>query len=95
MILDSHRHVVTVNKAPIELSATEFAILEFLMRNPNWVFSRSQIIDAVKGKDYPVTDRSVDVQILGLRKKLGAAGDRIETVRGVGYRFHGDDGLSE
>ena len=57
------------------------------MRNPGWVFSRNQIIDAVKGKDYPVTERSVDVQILGLRKKLGPAGNRIETVRGVGYRF--------
>jgi two-component system phosphate regulon response regulator PhoB len=57
------------------------------MRNPGWVFSRNQIIDAVRGKDYPVTERSVDVQILGLRKKLGEAGNRIETVRGVGYRF--------
>jgi two-component system, OmpR family, alkaline phosphatase synthesis response regulator PhoP len=51
------------------------------------VFTRSQIVDAVKGADYFVTDRSVDVQVAGLRKKLGDAGGRIETVRGVGYRF--------
>jgi two-component system phosphate regulon response regulator PhoB len=85
--LDVARHVVTVEGRAIDLSATEFAILEFLMRNPGWVFSRSQIIDAVKGKDYPVTERSVDVQVLGLRKKLGDPGEHIQTVRGVGYRF--------
>ena len=71
----------------VALSATEFSILEFLLRNPGWVFSRSQIIDAIKGKDYPVTDRAVDVQILALRRKLGEAGDLIETVRGFGYRM--------
>lgn len=87
IVLDTGRHEVTLEGKPVDLSATEFAILEFMMRNPGWVFSRNQIIDAVKGKDYPVTERSVDVQILGLRKKLGPAGNRIETVRGVGYRF--------
>ena len=71
----------------MQLSATEFAILEFLLHSPGWVFSRAQIIDAVRGRDYPVTDRSVDVQILSLRRKLGPCGDRIETVRGVGYRL--------
>lgn len=87
LTLDAGRHEVTLEGKQIELSATEFAILEFMMRNPGWVFSRNQIIDAVRGKDYPVTERSVDVQILGLRKKLGSAGNMIETVRGVGYRF--------
>jgi len=58
-----------------------------VLRNPGWVFSRGQIIDAVKGRDYPVTDRAVDVQILSLRRKLGESGDEIETVRGVGYRI--------
>ena len=58
-----------------------------LMKRPGWVFTRNQIINAVKGDDYPVTDRSIDVQIVGLRKKLGASGKYIETVRGVGYRF--------
>jgi two-component system phosphate regulon response regulator PhoB len=51
------------------------------------VFTRSQIVDAVRGADYPVTERAVDVQIVGLRRKLGEAGALIETVRGVGYRF--------
>ena len=54
---------------------------------PGWAFSRNQIVDAVKGEDYPVTERSVDVQVVGLRKKLGALTEYIETVRGVGYRF--------
>jgi two-component system phosphate regulon response regulator PhoB len=85
--LDSARHEVRVKDRKVDLSATEFAILEFLLRNPGWVFSRSQIIDAVKGRDYPVTDRAVDVQILSLRRKLGEGGEDIETVRGVGYRL--------
>ena len=85
--LDSGRHDVRVKERKVDLSATEFAILEFFLRNPGWVFSRSQIIDAVKGRDYPVTDRAVDVQILSLRRKLGEGGDEIETVRGVGYRI--------
>ncbi len=85
--IDPGRHEAFHRDRAIQLSATEFAILEFLLRNPGWVFSRSQIIDAVKGRDYPVTDRSVDVQILSLRKKLGEGEDCIETVRGVGYRF--------
>ncbi|MFP4301125.1 MAG: response regulator [Spirochaetaceae bacterium] len=85
--IDSSRHEVSYKGKEIPLSPTEFAILEHLARNPGWVFSRARIIDAVKGKDYPVTERSVDVQILGLRKKLGEMGDAIETVRGVGYRM--------
>ncbi|AHC14333.1 response regulator [Salinispira pacifica] len=87
ILIDVSRHEVFMGAEAIDLSATEFAILEFLARSPGWVFSRNKIIDAVKGKDYPVTERSVDVQILGLRKKLGTHGDYIETVRGVGYRM--------
>lgn len=85
--IDLSRHEVLVGDEKVALSATEFGILEFLARNPGWVFSRSQIIDSVKGKDYPVTERSVDVQILGLRKKLGDRASYIQTVRGVGYRL--------
>lgn len=85
--IDSSRHEVSYNGEEIPLSPTEFAILEHLARSPGWVFSRARIIDTVKGKDYPVTERSVDVQILGLRKKLGEGGEVIETVRGVGYRM--------
>ncbi|MFZ0242145.1 MAG: response regulator [Desulfobacterales bacterium] len=78
---------VTVAGRPVELTYTEFQVLFNLARRPGWVFTRSQIVDAVRGDDYPVTDRSVDVQIVGLRKKLGEYGHYIETVRGVGYRF--------
>jgi len=81
------RRSVTVNDNPVELTYTEFQVLYYLAKRPGWVFTRTQIVDAVRGSDYPVTDRSVDVQIVGLRKKLGACGDHIETVRGVGYRF--------
>jgi two-component system phosphate regulon response regulator PhoB len=85
--IDTARHRVSVNGERTDLTATEFDILHYLARRPGWVFTRSQIINGVKGDDYPVTDRSVDVQILNLRKKLGDAGDYVETVRGVGYRF--------
>ena len=81
------RREVLVDNQRVQLTFTEFAILNFLARRPGWVFTRFQIVDAVRGDDYPVTDRSVDVQIVGLRKKLGSAGKYIETVRGVGYRF--------
>ncbi|MBC2713618.1 MAG: response regulator transcription factor [Desulfosarcina sp.] len=81
------RRHVTANGRPIDLTYTEFQVLYYLARRPGWVFTRSQIVDAVRGDDYPVTDRSVDVQIVGLRKKLGPLGKYIETVRGVGYRF--------
>lgn len=88
--IDISKHQVVCNGHQVGLSATEFAILVFLSQNPGWVFSRSQIIGAVKGEDYPVTERAVDVQILGLRKKLGELGKYIQTVRGVGYRFKAD-----
>ncbi len=81
------RRSVLASGNPIDLTYTEFQVLYILARQPGWVFTRSQIVDAVRGDDYPVTDRSVDVQIVGLRKKLDAYGKYIETVRGVGYRF--------
>ena len=87
LIIDPRRHEVLVNGEPVVLTFTEFGILNYMARRPGWVFTRFQIVDAVKGEDYPVTDRSVDVQIVGLRKKLGSAGKYVETVRGVGYRF--------
>jgi len=85
--IDLGRHKVHVKDKEIELTSTEFGLLHFLASRPGWVFTRYQIVDGVHGSDYPVTDRSVDVQIVGLRKKLGAAGKYIETVRGIGYRF--------
>ena len=81
------RHEVTLAGEPLELTYTEFALLQFLAKRPGWAYTRTQIVDAVKGEDYPVTERSVDVQVAGLRKKLGTFGSSIETVRGVGYRF--------
>ena len=87
IVVNPARHEVLVKGEQLMLTATEFGILHFLARRPGWVFSREQIISAVKGDDYPVTERSVDVQVVGLRKKLGDSGDLIETVRGVGYRF--------
>jgi two-component system, OmpR family, alkaline phosphatase synthesis response regulator PhoP len=87
LVIDSGRRSVTAGGSPVNLTYTEFQVLSFLARRPGWVFTRTQIVDAVRGDDYPVTDRSVDVQIVGLRKKLGDSGHYIETVRGVGYRF--------
>jgi two-component system phosphate regulon response regulator PhoB len=85
--LDTARHTAYCGDKQLDLFATEFSLLKHFLSNPEIVFSRNQIIAAIHGPDYPVTDRSVDVQILGLRKKLGKAGDMIETIRGVGYRF--------
>lgn len=87
LMIHPGRHEVTASGQPLQLTFTEFKLLHFLASKPGWAFTRSQIVDAVKGADYPVTERSVDVQVTGLRKKLGDLGGYIETVRGVGYRF--------
>lgn len=81
------RHEVLVDGEPVPLTPTEFRVLDVLARRPGWVCTRRQISDQVHGGPHVVTDRSIDVQIVGLRKKLGPAGKWIETVRGVGYRF--------
>ena len=83
------RHEVFVDGDLIDLSPTEFKILQYLAHHPGWVFTRYQIVDAIHRDDYPVTDRSVDVQISGLRKKLGKAGKFIVTVHRVGYKLKG------
>lgn len=85
--LNPQRREVTVDEQKIDLTNTEFKLLHFLVRRPGFVFTRDQIVEGVHGDDYPVTDRSVDVQVVGLRKKLLGYGAYIETVRGVGYRF--------
>jgi len=85
--LDIDRHTVLLEEKPLELFPTEFALLAQFMSNPDIVFSRQRLITAIRGSDYPVTDRSIDVQIMGLRRKLGDSGDMIETIRGIGYRF--------
>ena len=85
-LLDLGRREASINGKPLYLTFTEFEILRLLAKRPGWVYSRSRIVNEIKGSDYPVTERAVDVQIVGLRKKLGDA-DLIETVRGVGYKF--------
>ena len=81
------RHEALLENTKLDLTFTEFRILQILAARPGWVFTRGQIVDAVRGEDHAVTDRSVDFQIVGLRRKLGNYSEYIETVRGVGYRF--------
>ncbi len=81
------RHEVRIDGEAITLTHTEFRILHFLASRPGWVFTRNQIVRAVHGDDYPVTGRSIDVQVASLRKKLGGAARHITTVRGVGYKL--------
>jgi len=81
------RHEVSVDDQAVVLTHTEFRILQFLASRPGWVFTRNQIVRAVHGDDYPVTGRSVDVQVASLRKKLGAGARHVSTVRGVGYKL--------
>ncbi len=83
------RHEVLLNGGELRLTPAEFRALHHLARRPGWVFTRQQIVEAVHGSDYVVTDRSVDVLFVGLRKKLGDVGHIVETVRGVGYRLKG------
>lgn len=87
LVIDLGRHEVRLGMEIINLTVTEFNVLRLLAARPGWVFSRQAIIDSVRGYDYSVTPRAIDVQVFGLRKKLGEAGKRIETVRGIGYRF--------
>ena len=87
LVIDPARRDVRFRGQSIKLTFTEFNILSTLARRPGIVFTRYRIVDAIRGSDYLVTDRAVDVQIVSLRKKLKECGDYIETVRGVGYRF--------
>ena len=86
--VDPNTRNAFIDDSKIVLTFTEFQILYLLVSHPGWVFTRYQIIDRIRGEKYPVTDRSVDFQIVGLRKKMGHKGKLIETIRGVGYRFH-------
>tara|TARA_B100001559_G_scaffold34412_1_gene25998 strand:+ start:95 stop:796 length:702 start_codon:yes stop_codon:yes gene_type:complete len=92
IFISSRKREVEIDGKKIDdLTFTEFQILHLLASHPGWVFTRYQIIDKIRGDNYPVTDRSVDFQIVGLRKKMGAKGKLIKTIRGVGYRFHPDE----
>jgi two-component system phosphate regulon response regulator PhoB len=79
------REVVAGNRS-IALTASEFSILQLLAQRPGWVFSRTQILESLRGDDFAVSERSVDYLMAGLRRKLGAHADKVETVRGFGYR---------
>ena len=87
MIIDRARHMVTIEGNAVDLTLSEFELLSFLADKKGWVFTRGQIVDAIRGENYAVTERSIDVVIVGLRKKLKNYASVIETVRGVGYRF--------
>lgn len=87
LIIDRAKHLVTIDGTILDLTFSEFELLSFLVDKKGWVFTRKQIVDAIHGEGYSVTERSVDVIIVGLRKKLKNHASEIETVRGVGYRF--------
>ncbi|MCP3939979.1 MAG: response regulator [Desulfobacteraceae bacterium] len=87
MMIDRVKHVVVIEGQVIDLTLLEFDLLSFLADKKGLVFTRGQIVDAIHGENYAVTKRSIDVIIVGLRKKLKSYSSRIETVRGVGYRF--------
>jgi two-component system alkaline phosphatase synthesis response regulator PhoP len=88
LVIDPGRYEVKIDGEYVNLTPTEFGILQLLTKKAGWVFTRQQIIDAVRGYDYLVTPRTIDVQMFSLRKKLGETGKKIETVRGIGYRFN-------
>jgi two-component system, OmpR family, alkaline phosphatase synthesis response regulator PhoP len=87
LVLHPGRHEVLAEGQLVPLTLTEFRVLHLLARRPGWVFTRNQIIAAAQGEDVSVTERSVDVHIVSLRRKLGTFGEAIETIRGVGYRL--------
>jgi two-component system phosphate regulon response regulator PhoB len=87
LVIEPSRFQAILADQPLTLTKDEFHLLCFLARHPGWVFTRYQIVNGIKGENYVVTERTIDVRIAGLRKKLGKFSDYIETVRGVGYRF--------
>ena len=87
LVLMPSLHKFLVRGKEVQLTASEFSILHILMRQCDWVFTRSKIVNALRGNEYPVTERSVDVHIVSLRKKLGPYAEYLKTVRGVGYKF--------
>lgn len=88
IVLDRSKYKVNVNGDPVHLTLSEFRLLETLIGQPGRVYSRAELIDTALGQDTFVLERTIDVHIRSLRRKLGELGSKIETVRGVGYRFH-------
>ena len=91
MLIDLTRHEVTSAGKQVTLTPTEFRILQFIAARPGRVVSRDQIIEAAVGNEMAVFDRTIDVHIAAIRRKLGKAGDRIETIRGFGYKWREGD----
>ncbi len=92
ILVDRERHRVTAGDEALDLTPSEFGLLEALLRQPGRVFSRSELIDAALGGDSLVLERTIDVHVRALRKKLGAHAPLVETVRGIGYRFRDPTG---
>jgi two-component system, OmpR family, alkaline phosphatase synthesis response regulator PhoP len=90
--IDPASHEVRCSNKAVDLTATEYRLLQFLASHPGFVYSRSSIIDGALGRDISVLERTIDVHIMSLRKKLGKCGDWIETIRGFGYKFRESDG---
>ena len=90
--IDRHRHEIRVGDRAVECTPKEFAILETLAEDPGRAFTRQQLLERAFGFDYYGLERTVDVHVMRLRKKIGTAGDLLETVRGVGYRLRDVDG---
>lgn len=91
LVIDLRKYTAFIHNRKLHLTHSEFQLLTLLASRPGWVFSRSQILDSLHSGDSSVSDRSVDVMILGLRRKLGRCRKYVETVRSIGYRFLEDD----
>lgn len=91
LVIDCGRHEVRCGGNVIALTATEFRILHFLATRPGHAYTRNDIIDGALGRDEAVLDRTIDVHVLAIRRKLGSCGESVETLRGVGYRFKGGE----
>lgn len=87
LVIDHSKYSVTLAGKQIDLTYSEFQMLSLLAAKKGWVFTRGQLVDSIHGENYAVTERSIDVIVVGLRKKMGDHGGLIETVRGIGYRF--------
>jgi two-component system phosphate regulon response regulator PhoB len=88
IVVDRRRFVASINDEALKLTKSEFKLLECFIRQPGRAFSRAELVEAALGEDTMVLDRTIDVHIRALRKKMGSTADLIETVRGVGYRFN-------
>lgn len=88
LVINIDNYTASLDNEPLDLTYTEFRLLQILISKPGRVYTRNQIMEKINGMDYFATERSIDVQVAGLRKKLGKYKDYVETVRGVGYRTH-------